>query len=139
MRVFRIENEEGQGYRSCKFTTPDCVYKLRFDYSHEMPDGSERRQHPDADVGTELQRAYFDKRIYFGSPLRFGFGSVKDIYTWFCPPTIGLLELSGFNIYMYDIDDEFVIKGTRQVAFDPTKATKKQKISHKMLRHLARL
>jgi hypothetical protein len=132
MRIFRIENSEGQGCMLCHTRS----HPLCFDLSHNMPDGSERLQHPDADIGTELHKAYFDKKIHPKSPLKFGFATIKDIYTWFCPATIGLFEHSGFFIHMYEIDDRHVIKGTRQVAFDPSNATKKEKISHKLLRHL---
>jgi hypothetical protein len=109
-------------------------FDLEYDYSAIMKDGSERKQHPCADYGTELHKAYVDGKICDGSPYIFGFHRIDDIYVWFCPVTIGYWEATNLSIYEYDVPDEHVIKGTRQVIFDPKYAISKCKISHKKLR-----
>ena len=140
MRVFRIENDDGVGvvFGKMKYY---LSHDLEYDYIHDSiknKDGilTERRQHPDADYGTPLAKAYFDKLIYNGSPLIFGFSNIKDLYTWFSPAFMGVCELNGYYIHIYNIPEEHVIQGTRQVAFNPIYSTSKLKISHKKLRNL---
>lgn len=136
MYIYRIQNDDGVGYvKMKKHKNYRVFYKLKYEYSHELADGSERHQYPDADYGTPLANAYFNKQIYSGSPLIFGFATIKDIYTWFCPATIGYFEANGYYIYVYNIDEKHVIRGTRQVVFNPIHAISKTKISHKSLRH----
>jgi hypothetical protein len=138
MYVLRIENDNGVGFMwgKNKYT---IERKLEYYYIYDIWDENnkkmtERWQHPDADEGTELQKAYFNKLIYRGSPLRFGFATSKDLYTWISPAALGVYELNGYYIYVYEIPEEHVIKGTRQVAFDPKHSTNKYKISHRTLR-----
>jgi hypothetical protein len=140
MRIYRLQTENGVGPHHGQHTYGNrkTLNQLKYDYSHEMPDESERRQHPDADFGTDLCKAFSYKNtlIYKGSPYIFGFATIKDIYTWFCPAEIGWWEANGMYVYMYEVPDEHVIKGTRQVAFDHNYTTNKVKISHKELRHI---
>lgn len=137
MYIYRIQDENDVGYIIGSINyNPKIFYELDYGLSHELPDGSERKQHPDSDIGTDLHKAYFDGLIYRGSPLIFGFISIKDLYTWCSPVEIGFLEANGMNIYIYDVPEPNIIKGTRQVVFDPIYATKKIKILHKDLRHL---
>ena len=138
MRIFRIENDDRVGFiwGKMKYHLP---YELEYDYIRDdIKDKNgimtERRQQPDADYGTPLADAYFNNLIYKGSPLIFGFASIKDIYTWVSPATIGILELNEFYIHVYDVPEEQVIKGSRQVAFDPVNSVHRLKISHKQLR-----
>ena len=139
MLIYRLQNDNNVGLvyhiRQNQRNINWKIYnELKYNYSHNLPDGSERKQQPDADTGTELEKAYFDKLIYLGSPLIFGCISIKDLYIWFCPAEIGWYEANGCYIYVYDVPDEYIIKGTRQVAFDPKYAISKTKISHKKLR-----
>lgn len=141
MRIFRIENDEGVGFimGKIKYYSNKLDYELEYNNIHDKimdKNGrlTERRQYPDADYGTALKKAYFNKLIYTGSPLRFGFSNIKDIYTWLSPVELGVYELNGYYIHVYDIPDKHVIFGTRQVVFDPINSTSKTKISHKKLR-----
>ena len=68
MRIFRLQNANNQLYQTnteTNYKFPE--YELEYDYSHMLADGSERRQHPDADTGTDLQKAMYDNTIYRGS------------------------------------------------------------------------
>ena len=141
MRVYRIQNDNGNGFLTGNGSRNiimnfKLLRNLKYNYSHILPDGTERCQHPDADIGTDLYNAYWNKMIYTGSSLRFGFGSIKDLYTWCCPATIGFYEAYNITIYEYIIPDEYVIKGTRQVVFDPSNAINVRKLSHKELRRI---
>lgn len=139
MKIYRIQSDLNEGVimtRGKYRIDSKLLWELSYDYSHYLKDGTERHQHPDADNGTPLRQAYFDKTICRGSPYIFGVKSVKDLYTWFCPAKIGMYEAGGMFIYEYDIPNEHVIIGTRQVAFDPKYATSINKISHKKLRHV---
>jgi len=84
---------------------------------YKLNDGSERYMHPDADVGTPLARAFFDKLIYRGSPYVFGFATLEHLYIWYAKEEINVFEKYGFNIYEYNIPDDKVISGSRQVIF----------------------
>jgi hypothetical protein len=137
MFVYRIENDDGVGFVFGKMS-------YKFPYHLEYVDDyvidknglkTERLQNPDTDIGTPLCKAFFDKKIFKGSPLIFGFASVKDLYTWTSPVMIGICELSGYFINVYDIPEEHIIFGTRQVAFNPIHSINKIKISHKKLRN----
>ena len=110
---------------------------LGYDYSHCLADGTERRQHPDADTGTELQKAYSKGYIYNGSPWRFGCAKPSDIYIWECPATIGWLEANGYCVWAFDVPTEKVLRGTRQVAFILADATHVEKLGHAKLRRRA--
>ena len=137
MYIFRIQNDDGVGcmWGQQTYRLPE---ELKYDYSSYIFDKNgiriERHQHPDVDVGTPLAAAYSAKLIYRGGPLLFGFETIKDLYTWFCPATIGCFELNGYYIHVYDIPEEHVIRGTNQVAFNPIYSTHNIKISHKKLR-----
>ncbi len=140
MRIYRLQAEIDVGPHRGQYIDKnrEVLNQLKYDYSHEMPDETERRQNPDADFGTDLCKAFSYKNtlIYKGSPYIFGFATIKDIYTWFCPAEIGWQEANGIYIYMYEVPDEHVIKGTRQVAFNRNYVLSKTKMSHKQLRHL---
>lgn len=138
MIIFRIEDDNG-----CGFVFGNHQYglpiELEYDYIYDDiidKNGrlTERQQHPDADYDTPLAEAYFNNLIFVGSPLIFGFANVKDLYTWISPATLGVCELNGYYIHIYDVPEKYVIQGTRQVAFDSNYYTSKCKISHKKLR-----
>lgn len=138
MRIFRLESTDGVGFvfGKMKYYLP---IELEYDYVYtdvKNKNGTrvERRQHPDADVGTPLACAFMNKQIYIGSPIIFGFSNVSDLYSWISPAYLGVYELNGYYIHIYDVPDEYVISGSRQVAFDPAHSVKKIKISHKQLR-----
>ena len=137
MRIYRIQTVCNAGYYNKRKT---CVNEklfneLRYEYSNMMKDGTERYQLPYDDVDTPLHKWYMHDSLYGGSKFLFGFASIKDLYTWVCPASIGIFEASGLYIYEYDIPDKFVLHGTRQVVFDPEQATNITQISHKKLRH----
>ena len=136
MWVYRIQNAYDQGCllgtdTPCYVTYPE---ELRLHRANNMPDGSECRQHPDDDAGTDLQKAYFKKHIYHGSKYIFGFANKKDLYTWFTPVDLGWYEGHGYAVYAYDIPTQYIIFGTRQVCFNPVHARMKQRLGHRKLR-----
>lgn len=133
MRIYRLQSDDDKGITR-DYNIFNCIQNLLYDYSHLLSDGTERRQQPDADFGTDLQTAYFNGLIYKGSPYIFGFCKITDLYTWFCPAMIGSYESNNIYIYEYDVPQEYVIMGTRQCIFNPKYATYKCKISHKQLR-----
>ena len=47
----------------------------------------------------------------------FGFASKQDLYLWFLPVNLGYLYANGFGIWAYDVPEDCVVKGTRQVCF----------------------
>lgn len=143
MRIYRLQADNNAGYLRGDWGDPKAqkvLDQLKYDYSHELPDGTERLQNPDADLDTELFNAWhYTKQIYKGSPYIFGFAKIKDLYIWCCPARLGWLEANNIYIYVYDVPDEHVFRGTRQVAFNSNYVTCRVKISHKQLRHMAPL
>lgn len=137
MRIYRIQNDNNEGglIKKLPLKCPEIRRELEYDNSNIYKDGSKKRMHPDADTNTELQKSCYNGLIYNGSPYLFGCSSMSDLYMWFCPSTIGYLEANNMNIYIYDMPNEHIIHGTRQVAFNPKYATNKYKVSHKQLRH----
>ncbi len=138
MYIFRIQNDNGVGCMLCPPHLYKMPYELKYDYSDIIKDKNgietDRLQHPDCDFGTPLAEAYYKKLIYRGSPYVFGFATIKDLYTWFCPATVGGFEANGYSIYVYDIPEEHILRGSRQVAFNPIHSNNTIKISHKDLR-----
>lgn len=136
MIIYRIQNDENTGVvfqRNNEYKYPQ---NLSYNYSHLMKDGTERLQHPDSDYGTPLAKAYDNNLIKKGSPYLFGVQTIKDLYTWFSPVDIGYYELNGYWIWVYEVPDEHVFIGTRQVAFDNRHVIRKEKISHRQLRKI---
>jgi hypothetical protein len=140
MLIYRIQNDKDQGPYSPfsylnlnKYIIPD---ELNYERSQYLPDGSERHQHPDADAGTPLEKAFINGLIKKDSPYIFGFASIEDLYIWYSPPEIAILELNGFFIYLINIPEEHVIFGSRQVIFNKNNILNKTKIKHTELRKL---
>jgi len=123
MLVYRLQDKNGNG--PCLSTTRnnekvnDDLFKVRqkLKRPHYLEDGSERYMHPDADTGTPLARAYFDKLIYPGSEYIFGFAKLEHLYIWFAKEEIDVYKNYGIYIYEFTIPDDKVIYGSRQVIF----------------------
>lgn len=136
MLIYRIQNADDKGClleNSIAYSSP-YYSKLQMYRSSSLSDGSDRRQHPDDDLGTDLQKIYFKKEIYYGSKYIFGFANKNDLYTWFTPVDLGWYEGHGYCVYTYDIPTEHIIFGTRQLCFDPAYAQKKVRLGHRKLR-----
>lgn len=94
-----------------------CVYPHDLEYYDSyLLDGSERNQQPSDDMGTELQHFSHAKRGIFGDYI-FGVSSKQDLFTWFSPVKMGYLYAHGFSVWVYDVPDALVVKGSRQVCF----------------------
>ncbi len=110
-------------YMYCRPYNPN--HPLYDNYSHNLPDGSERRMHPDADGGTPLAEFMFSKYVTKENGARgfdlgdyvFGFANTEHLNIWFSPQELVKLYINGFEIHIYDIPDEKVILGSRQVCF----------------------
>jgi hypothetical protein len=135
MYIYRIQSEDGMGciWGDHTYRYPEELLYIR---SSSLSDGSERREHPGEDGETHLAKAYWNKKIYQGGPLRFGFASQEDLWSWFSPVEIGWHELNGYFIHIFEVPKKKVIFGSHQVCFDPTHAISVQKIPHTKLRHL---
>ena len=58
MIVFRVQNDNGDGciYGKKMYKMP---YELKYDRSYILPDGTERWQHPDADITISIFKPKF--------------------------------------------------------------------------------
>ena len=123
MLIYRLQDETGNGPYStmCKtnksLTEELAIVRKKINRPSNLEDGSERYMHPDADAGTPLARAYFDKLLYPGSNYVFGFATLEHLYIWYDKAEIIIFENFGFNVYEYNIPDDKVISGSRQVIF----------------------
>ena len=129
MYIFRIQDSNNNG---CLL--PKEKFKYRFPYDLDYQDYPRKNTHPDADTGTALQKAMYDKTITLESKYLFGCASIRDLYSWFSPVDIGYYELNGFYVHVYDVPREYIIFGSNQVAFDSDHVISKRKLSHKELR-----
>jgi hypothetical protein len=100
--------------------------RQKFKRPHYLEDGSERYMHPDADHGTPLAKAFFDKLIYRGSEYIFGFASLEHLYIWFSKEEIDIYNKYDICIYKFTIPDDKVICGSRQVIFKLSDTISKQ-------------
>jgi hypothetical protein len=104
-----------------------CAARYKNDRPGNLEDGSERYMHPDADTGTPLARAYFNKLIYPGSEYIFGFAKIEHLYIWFAKEEIDIYKNYGIYIYEFTIPDDKVIYGSRQVIFKLSDTISQQK------------
>ena len=93
-----------------------------------LADGSERNQQPETDVGSDLQKFVYDRNFDLNDYV-FGFENKNHLFTWFSPVNLGYLYANGFGIWVYDVPDELVIKGNRQLCFRVDDAIWSKKLS----------
>lgn len=99
-----------------------------------MPDGSERHQHPDADINTELQNFVLNNKNL--ENYVFGFANKKHLFTWFSPVDLGYMYANEFEIWIYDVPEFLVVKGSRQLCFRTSDAIWSKKLSLHELRKM---
>lgn len=136
MLVFRL-HKNGTGPYMNKDTDRDFRFPYELEYfDHYLPDGSERNQHPDADKGSELQKFMFDRNFQLDDYV-FGFACKKDFHVWFSPVRLGYLHANGFEISAYEVSEELVVKGNRQVCFRVNDAISTKKLNLREFRRIA--
>lgn len=64
---------------------------------------------PDIDLGKGWKKT---------EGLIFGFETMEQLLRWFGPSTRGPLERHGFGVATYDVREDGLVKGSRQLAFD---------------------
>lgn len=111
MKILRIENPLGYGIHSYK-KYHKYPYNLNIRRSQYLKDGTERKQHPD----TESFWSDITKDHYYG------FEKKEHLDIWCSPVEIGWYLANDFKINVYEIDERYVLKGKRQVAFLKHKA-----------------
>ena len=134
MIVFRV-HKNGTGPYENK-----CIDTIRFPceleyFDHYLPDGSERNQQPETDEGSDLQSFVYSKNFNLGDYV-FGFACKKDFHLWFSPVNLGYLYANGFGIWLYDVPEEYVIKGKRQLCFRVDNAIWSKKLNIREFRRM---
>ena len=102
-----------------------CNY---FDYRAPayLADGSERRMHPDADIGTPLAKLFSgncDNKEYY-----FGFKDTTDMCTWFTYREIFKLIDGGFLLLKIVVPTQYIVFGSRQLVFRKADIISKENI-----------
>lgn len=102
MIVYRVENWKGEGpYRAGYRTTSlDYLNYRESTYFHPLP----------YEDGIEHSNDHF-----------FGFANFVAFYAWF-GHTLRELSMNGCFLCEYEVDDRYVIKGKRQLAFRKDRA-----------------
>ena len=114
MLIYRV-HKNGVGPYENK--TIGLRYPRELEYFDQyLPDGSERNQQPETDNNSDLQKFVYTRNFKLDDYV-FGFNCKKDLFTWFSPVNLGYLYANGFGIWMYDVSDEYVIRGNRQLCF----------------------
>ncbi len=100
-------------------------HPLYHDYPSYLPDRTERHMHPDADFGTPLGKFMFSrfktndngsKGFDLGDYV-FGFANTEHLNIWFSPQELAKFYIQGYEIHIYDVPDDKVVLGSRQVCF----------------------
>lgn len=136
MLVFRV-HKNGTGPYTNKESSDTVVrfpYELEY-FDHYLPDGSERNLQPDADKGSDLEKFIFDRNFELEDYV-FGFADKKDFHVWFSPVSLGYLCAKGFEIWAYEVPEEDVIQGTRQVCFQVNNAISSRKLTLREFRRI---
>lgn len=108
--VYRVQNVEDRGYLSS--LTPIDFGAV----NHNLDDGTERHQHPDADIRTPLQQRYSELKGNLSSYL-FAFKDLDDLQTWLTRFELRSLSNVDFDVYECHITSDDVFYGTRQLMF----------------------
>lgn len=133
MLIYRIQ-KNGVGPYKNNLNSLRYPWELEY-FDSYLPDGTERNQQPDTDIGTDLEKFVINKNFKLDGYI-FGFANKKDLFTWFSPVHLGYLYANGFSIWSYDVPEEFVVKGTRQLCFQKDKSIWSKKLDVKSFRKL---
>lgn len=134
MLIYRLHKNGVGPYENKCLDTIRFPYELEY-FDHYLPDGSERNQQPETDEGSELQKFVYDRNFKLDDYV-FGFACKKDFHVWFSPVTLGYLYANGFGIWAYDVPDEYVVKGNRQLCFRVDDAIWSKKLNIREFRRI---
>jgi len=133
MLIYRVHKNGSGPYEN---KTIGLRYPCDLEYfDHYLPDGSERNQHPETDEGSDLQKFVINNHFKLDKYV-FGFAHKKDLFTWFSPVNLGYLYANGFSIWAYDVPEEFVVKGNRQLCFRVDDAISSKHLDLKAFRRM---
>jgi len=104
MLVYRVQNADNIG-----------PYHAGYGYTWMTRDHATTERHP-----SPYEDGMDDFRLY--SEMRCGFDSLAKLRTWFCNEELSNLGELGFRIVVWDVADDAVIRGHKQVAFNPKDA-----------------
>ena len=132
MNIYRVQKNGIGPFMSN--ATEHSKYPSNLEYFDTyLPDGSERNQQPDDDHGTALQSFIFARNRLLDD-YKFGVASKQDLFTWFSPVYLGYLYAIGFSIWIYNVPEHLVVKGSRQVCFRVADANWSKEVNIKELR-----
>lgn len=123
MYVFRFEDENGCGpFRNGHdWAFKDASYKKGGKKINpgEMPAPCTSRE-----KGSKLQK-YVDDHLYKQMKEVFCFYEFSQIVEFFgCKKGLQAMKKHGTELYVYEVDEKYVIKGNHQAVFDKKKGTK---------------
>ena len=111
--IYRIEGSDGRGlYSSTKLRKTVNLLNLYDDYRHPSP----------RDESGELGETYRAQR--FRSSHLFGFDSLDQLNRWVNKNERWALSNAGAKLAKYQVEDDRVLRGSRQVAFNKYGAIK---------------
>lgn len=115
MHVFRIEDKFGKGYKHhLDSDIPNWTYKgFYHTFIQNEDDYFKYRPMPFNDgIRSSLIRKYHI----------FGFKDIPQLNEWFLPADLAMAHLLGGKISVYEVNQNKVISGNRQLIFDKRKA-----------------
>lgn len=109
MKVYRVEHVSGHGpYQSLQMS--DDVFFVYEKHKREIMDLDGRHPMP------------YNDGIYYAGGLHFGFRNRRQLKSWFFAPVRRVFGKVGFVVRLYDVPEDFVKIGEKQVAFNKDKA-----------------
>lgn len=123
MLIWRVEHKEtGMGpYQSCydgEYENYDGEYEKHFDnFTNHLGCTHSDDNHPSVVRDIHERSAFKHNSTYYC-----GFESYESYCAWF-NKFFSILDLHGYHLCIYSIDEEYVQFGWKQVAFDKYKAT----------------
>ena len=111
MLVYRVQLRTNPYVGPYRYDYPEL---LGITYDWRFKGDAIRYPHPYID-GIDLDKV---KSKHF-----FGFASVGDLHNWFAE-AFAVLDRYGFTAVAYEVPDEHIMLGTKQLVFDMTKAVR---------------
>ena len=133
MLIYRL-HKNGVGPYENKAIRLRYPWELEY-FEQYLPDGSERNQQPETDAGSDLQKFVVHRNFKLDGYV-FGFAHKKHLFMWFSPVHLGYLYANGFSIWVYDVPEEFVVKGKRQLCFQVDNAIWSKQLDLKEFRRM---
>ncbi len=136
--ILRVENDNQEP--STNYHANMLQYPRELDYN-DLISCAKMCKNPECDIGTDLYNFMKNNYVcengigkYRISEYIFGCKKISDLHQWFSLNNLGYLIANGFNIYLYDVNDEHVVLGSNQLCFNKNYVNSKKVLTLRKLR-----